>query len=105
MTRRRRERGRALIAREALQPFLPLSSTLTLRVPARPEALGIVRLVLMSCGAAGGVELEEIFSRSHAVANAFTNILVHQPEATAIVMRIDSGAAEVDLVSLQAPEE
>ena len=78
-----------------------MSSTVTLSVPARPEALGIVRLVLMSCGAAAGIDIDEIFARSHDVVESFTNVLMSQPEASTIVIRTQTGAQEVDLVPLE----
>ena len=73
------------------------SSGLTLRVPARPEALGIVRLVLMSCGANSGLELKDIFALSREVAEAFTDMLVARPEARTIVIRADTGLRDVDV--------
>lgn len=75
-----------------------MTSTITLSVPARPEALGIVRLVLMSCGAAAGIDIDEIFARSQEVVESFTNTLVSQPEASSIVIRTQVGATDVDLV-------
>ncbi|MGH2757930.1 MAG: hypothetical protein ACRDKJ_00030 [Actinomycetota bacterium] len=76
----------------------PTTSAITLSVPARPEALGIVRLVLMSCGAAAGIDIDEIFARSHEIVESFTNVLMSQPEASTIVIRTQTGAHDVDLV-------
>lgn len=83
-----------------LGSFPGMTSTMTLSVPARPEALGIVRLVLMSCGAAAGIDIDEIFARSHEVVESFTNALMSEPEASTIVIRTQVGAREVDLVPL-----
>lgn len=77
-----------------------MTSSVMLSVPARPEALGIVRLVLMSCGAAAGIDIDEIFARSHEVVESFTNVLMSQPEASTIVIRTQVGARTVDLVPL-----
>jgi hypothetical protein len=75
-----------------------MNSTITLSVPARPEALGIVRLVLMSCGASAGIDIDEIFARSHEVVESFMNVLMSRPEASVIVIRTQTGAQAVDLV-------
>lgn len=71
---------------------------MSLCVPARPEALSIVRLVLMSRCAAEGIGLHEIFERSHKVADAFATALIAQPEATCVVFRTQNGADGVDVV-------
>ena len=74
-------------------------SALTLRVPARPEALSIVRLVLMSCGASAGLSLREIFSCSEDAVDAFTDVLMAEPNATSVVIRANPGMTELDLES------
>lgn len=79
----------------------PRIPSLLLRVPARPEALGIVRLVLMSCGAAAGLSLKEIIAISREVADSFTDVLVAQPEAKTIVIRAQSGASAVDVAPVR----
>lgn len=76
--------------------------SLLLRVPARPEALAIVRLVLMSCGATAGLSLEEIISLSREVAASFADVLVAQPEAKAILIRAQNGASAVDVAPIRA---
>jgi hypothetical protein len=78
--------------------------SLTLHVPARPESLGIVRLVVMSCGASAGLALEEIFSLSRDVAEAFADILVTQPDARIVMIRTQTGASDVDLVPVGSSE-
>jgi hypothetical protein len=103
MRPREPERSR-VIALDDLPAFSECASTLTLSVPARPEALGIVRLVVMSCGAVAGLALEEIFGRSHEVARAFADVLVTQPEATSVVIRTQTRARDVDLVAIREPE-
>ena len=75
---------------------------LTLRVPARPEALSIVRLVVMSCGAAAGLSVREIFSLSRDAAEAFTDALVKDPDATSVLVRTQVGVSEVDLRPVRA---
>lgn len=87
-----------------LPSFTERASTLTLSVPARPEALGIVRLVVMSCGAVAGLALQEIFSRSQEVARAFVDVLVTQPEASSVVIRTQARARDVDLVAIRETE-
>lgn len=72
-------------------------SSLILRVPARPESLPIVRLVLMSCGAAAGLSLSEIFARSQDAIDAFTDILIAGPSATSIVIRANPDVTELVL--------
>ena len=99
----RSESHRLTVVGGQLQP-LGSPATITLHVPARPEALGIVRLILMSCGAAAGVAVDEIFARSHEVADAFANILVEQPEATSVVIRTQAGAADFEVVPVTNPE-
>lgn len=94
-----RERAQSLGGRDGFVPFAPMNPTITLSVPARPEALGIVRLVLMSCGAAAGVDIDEIFARSHEAVESFMNVLMSQPEASTIVIRTQTGAKAIDLVS------
>lgn len=96
----RHESRQGLIVGESLQP-LASPSTLTLRVPARPEALGVVRLILMSCGAAAGVPLEELFKRSQEVAEAFATILVEKPETTSVVVVAQAGASDVGLIPVR----
>lgn len=71
---------------------------MTLEVPARPESLGIVRLVLMSCGAAAGVSLAELFARSAQMADAFTDALLRSPDAKRVIVRTRSGGIDVELV-------
>lgn len=70
---------------------------LTLKVPARPQALPIVRLVVMSCGAAAGLSVRDIFSFSHDAAEAFTDALVREPDADCVVVRTQLGAPDIDL--------
>ena len=87
--------------RSATEPPLRLGtspSTLILRVPARPESLSIVRLVLMSCGAAAGLSLREIFSCSQDAIDAFTDALIAEPTATGILIRANPGMTELDLI-------
>lgn len=102
MGRNQHDHARGLLAPERLQPFPPRMSTLTLSVPARPEALAIVRLVLMSCGAAAGNEIDELFARSQEITEAFTNALLSEPDASTIVIRTETGANSVDLVPFDA---
>lgn len=90
-----------VVTREAR---LSSRSTLTLSVPARPEALGIVRLVLMSCGAAAGRDLDEIFARSRDVASAFTSVLVNEPDAACVVIRTEMDSPGVDLMSVRGTD-
>lgn len=92
------ERARHLGAPERFLPYPPVTPTITLSVPARPEALGIVRLVLMSCGASAGVDIDEIFARSHEVVESFMNVLMSRPDASMIVIRTQTGAEAVELV-------
>lgn len=73
---------------------------MTLSVPARSEALGIVRIVLMSCGAAAGVRVDELMSSCNQVADAFTSVLVSLPEATNIVIRTQTGVGDVDMETI-----
>ena len=94
------ERARGTWTRDRFRPFPPMTSTVTLTVPARPESLAIVRLVLMSCGAAAGIDIKEIFARSHEVVSSFTNVLMSQPDVSTIVIRTQAGAQEVDLLPL-----
>ncbi len=71
---------------------------LTLRVPARPEALSIVRLVVMSCAAAAGLSVQEVFSFSQDAVDAFTDALLTEPAATSVVIRTQTGAVHLDLI-------
>lgn len=93
------------ISGDSLPSFLPSYPTLSLWVPARPEALGIVRLVLMSCGATAGVDIEKIFDRSQEVAEAFADALLATPDATKIVVRTTTTAADVELSAFSADAE
>lgn len=52
---------------------------LALSVPARPESLPVVRVVLMSCAAVSGARADEILKRSRAVADAFVRTLTRHP--------------------------
>lgn len=79
-----------------------LPAPLTLKVPARPEALSIVRLVVMSCGAAAGLSVKEIFACSQEAAEAFADALVRDPEATNVVVRTQMGVHGVDLRPVRA---
>lgn len=63
---------------------------LALCVPARPEALPVVRVVLMSYGAVNGVQIDEILARSRDVASAFARVLAKHPETRHIEMRYDA---------------
>lgn len=93
----RHERGRGLVVHDGHGKLERTTRQLTLRVPARPEAIGIVRLVLMSCGASAGIELDEIFARSHEIAEAFASLLVERPDVTSVVVCAQTGAREVDV--------
>jgi hypothetical protein len=99
----RHDQGRGLVVHDDQKFGRP--TQLTLRVPARPEAIGIVRLVLMSCGAAAGIELDEIFARSHEMADAFASLLVDRPEATSIVISAHMEGREVDLVPITETDD
>lgn len=93
-------------ARSTAGPPLRVSSsasTLILKVPARPESISIVRLVLMSCGAAAGLSLREIFSCSQEAVDAFTDALIADPAATSIVIRAYPGVTDLDLVAVHGP--
>lgn len=80
--------------------FVP--GPLTLRVPARPEALSIVRIVVMSCGAAAGLSVQDIFSFSQDAVEAFTDAHMHDPDATSVVVRPQVGIQNVDLRPVRA---
>jgi hypothetical protein len=92
-----------LVVHDGHNGFGRTSRRLTLRVPARPEAIGIVRLVLMSCGAVAGVELDEIFARTHEIADAFASLLVDQPDVNSVVICAQTGGRDVDVVPVLGP--
>lgn len=86
--------------RRSLEMLDPLGGEgwMVLEVPARPESLSIVRLVLMSCGAAAGVSLAELFARSSQMVEAFTDALLRSPDAKRITVRTRAGGIDVELV-------
>lgn len=104
MRLKKRASGQGLSLGERFGSVGARSPSLILHVPARPESLGIVRLVVMSCGASAGLALEEIFSLSRDVAEAFADLLVTQPDATTVLIRTQTGASDVDLVPIRNPQ-
>ena len=75
-----------------------VGSSFTLAVPACSEAVGIVRLVLMSSCANTGIGVAEIFEVSHEVSETFANVLVAEPDASQIVVHAEASGRAFDVV-------
>jgi hypothetical protein len=52
----------------------------------------------MSCGAAAGLSLREILACSQDAVDAFTDLLIAEPNAAGVVIRANPGVTELDLI-------
>jgi hypothetical protein len=73
----------------------------TLKVPARPEAVRIVRAVTRTWAQSVGFFLDEIEELCLAVDEAFAGLIATRPLPTCIVVRIQSDENGVDITAVR----
>ena len=79
---------------------------LSLTVPAKPEAVRVVRAVMRTWAASVGIVLDEIEELCLAIDEAFAGLIAARPAPTKVVVRIHSSAEGVDIVAVRdAPAE
>ena len=71
---------------------------LALTVPAKPEAVRVVRAVMRTWAASLGIVLDEIEELCLAIDEAFAGLIAARPAPTSVQVRISSTAAGVEIV-------
>jgi anti-sigma regulatory factor (Ser/Thr protein kinase) len=83
------------------EPARVAAGTLRMKVPAKPESVGIVRHALGGVGSALGLDEEHLAAVRLAVTEACTNVVRHayrdEPGPMEIVVRADADRLEVDV--------
>jgi serine/threonine-protein kinase RsbW len=74
---------------------------LSLTVPAKPEAVRVVRAVMRTWAASAGIVLDEIEELCLAIDEAFAGLIAARPAPTQVVIRIHTSAAGVDIVAVR----
>lgn len=74
---------------------------LALTVPAKPEAVRVVRAVMRTWAASIGIVLDEIEELCLAIDEAFAGLIAARPAPSVIVIRIASSADGVDIVAVR----
>jgi anti-sigma regulatory factor (Ser/Thr protein kinase) len=77
---------------------------ITLTVPAKPEAVRVVRAVMRTWAATVGFVLDEIEELCLAVDEAFAGLIATRPMPGAITLRIQSDATGVDIKAVRDVE-
>lgn len=77
---------------------------LTLTVPAKPEAVRVVRAVMRTWAAGAGFLLDEIEELCLAVDEAFAGLIAARPAPTSVRVRISSDAGGVHIVAVRDVE-
>ena len=74
---------------------------ITLTVPAKPEAVRVVRAVMRTWAATVGFVLDEIEELCLAVDEAFAGLIATRPMPEKIIVRIQSDATGVDITAVR----
>ena len=74
---------------------------LALTVPAKPEAVRVVRAVMRTWAASVGIVLDEIEELCLAIDEAFAGLIAARPAPTQVVVRIQTSAAGVDILAVR----
>jgi serine/threonine-protein kinase RsbW len=74
---------------------------LSLTVPAKPEAVRVVRAVMRTWAASIGIVLDEIEELCLAIDEAFAGLIAARPAPTKVVVRIHSTAEGVDILAVR----
>jgi hypothetical protein len=77
---------------------------LTLTVPARPEAVRVVRAVMRTWAATVGIVLDEIEELCLAVDEAFAGLTATRPAPERVIVRIQSDSTGVDIIAVRDAE-
>ena len=77
---------------------------LTLTVPAKPEAVRVVRAVMRTWAATVGIVLDEIEELCLAVDEAFAGLIATRPAPENVIVRIQSDASSVDIIAVRDAE-
>ena len=77
---------------------------ISLTVPARPEAVRVVRAVMRTWAATVGFVLDEIEELCLAIDEAFAGLIATRPMPTQVIVRIQSDADGVDITAVRDVE-
>lgn len=77
---------------------------ISLTVPAKPEAVRVVRAVMRTWAATVGFVLDEIEELCLAVDEAFAGLIATRPMPNQIIVRIQSDATGVDITAVRDVE-
>ncbi len=93
-------------SRQAVSLSLPsqdgdASGVIVLTVPAKPEAVRVVRSVVRTWAATDGFVLDEIEEFCLAVDEAFAGLISTRPAPNQVIVRIQSNSDSVDIVAVR----
>jgi len=80
------------------------SGRLALTVPAKPEAVRVVRAVMRTWAASIGIVLDEIEELCLAIDEAFAGLVAARPAPMTVVVRIQANATGVDIIAVRDAE-
>jgi anti-sigma regulatory factor (Ser/Thr protein kinase) len=81
-----------------------IGGRLTLTVPAKPEAVRVVRAVMRTWSSSVGFVLDEIEELCLAVDEAFAGLIAARPAPSNVIVRIQSDANGVDIIAVRDVE-
>jgi hypothetical protein len=82
----------------------PTRGRISLTVPARPEAVRVVRAVMRTWAATVGFVLDEIEELCLAIDEAFAGLIATRPMPRQVIVRIQSDANGVDITAVRDVE-
>jgi hypothetical protein len=74
---------------------------LALTVPAKPEAVRVVRAVMRTWAASAGIVLDEIEELCLAIDEAFAGLIATRPAPQHVIVRIEANALGVDIIAVR----
>jgi hypothetical protein len=78
-----------------------ITGRLALTVPAKPEAVRVVRAVMRTWAASAGIVLDEIEELCLAIDEAFAGLIAARPAPKQVIVRIRASADGVDIIAVR----